>query len=34
MRAQYACQSQEHSASRRGFLGTIGGGIVAGGSVA
>ena len=31
MRAKYACQSQEHAASRRRFLGTVGGGIMAGG---
>lgn len=29
MRAKYACQSGEHSASRRRFLGVVGGGIMA-----
>ncbi len=31
MRAQYACQSMEHLASRRRFLGAVSGGLMAGG---
>ncbi len=31
MRAQYACQSMEHLASRRQFLGAVSGGLMAGG---